>query len=99
MQLGRKPHTAGNATWYGVDFSDWLEQGETLRDGTIELAAAFTATVTDIEITGVAVTPSGMLVFKMTGGSVDEVFTLDAQGVTSRDEIRNDTLEFFIVAP
>lgn len=99
MQLGRKPHTAGNETWYGVDFSDWLEQGETLSAGTVALSDEFTATVTDIGITGVAVTPSGMLVFKMSGGSVDEVFTLDAQGVTSRDEIRNDTLEFFIVAP
>lgn len=96
--LGRKSHTAGNAIWYGVDYSEWLEQGVTLASGTVALNSEFTATVTDVTISSVSVTASNHLVFKMTGGSVDEVFTLDVQGTTSRGEIKNDTLEFFVIA-
>lgn len=99
MSLGRKAHGAGNRTRYIVDFSDWLGEGESLVSGTVVLDPAFTATVTDITISGVLVQPSGHLVFLLAGGAVSEVFTLDVQIVNSRTEIKNATLEFFVVAP
>lgn len=99
MSLGRKAHGAGNRTRYITDYSDWLGEGESLVSGTAVLDPAFTATVTDIVISGVVVTPSGHLVFLLAGGSVSEVFTLDVQITNSRGEIKNDTCEFFVVAP
>lgn len=100
MALGRKQHGAGNAIWYEIDYSNWLEPGESLDSGTVALNAEFTATVTDIVISGVAVTPSHKLVFLMTGGSDKETFTLDVQVITQHPtETKNDTLDFYVVQP
>lgn len=98
--LAQKTHTAGNGIWYEIDYSDWLLEGESLLSGTVVLDPAFTATVTDIVISGVAVTPSHRLIFKMSGGSANETFTLDAQVITQHPtETRNDQIGFRIVAP
>lgn len=99
MLLGTKTHGAGNAIRYEIDYSNWLEEGETLLSGTVVLAPAFTATVTDIVISGVAVLPSSRLVFLMTGGSANETFTLNVQVVTQHPtETKNDTLQFSVAA-
>lgn len=99
MLLGTKPHTAGNRRAYAVDYSDWLEEGMSLASGTVVLSAAFTATVTDVVISAVAATPSNHLVFTMQGGSINEAFTLDVQGIDSRGEIKNDTVGFVVIKP
>lgn len=97
--LGQKAHTAGNKTRYMVDYSDWLEDGMALSTGTVVMDPKFTATVTDITITSVVVTPSNHVAFFMQGGSLNETFTLDVQVTDSRGEIKNDTLGFIVVAP
>lgn len=99
MSLGRRAHGAGNHIRYVVDYSNWLEEGESLVSGTVVLDPDFTATVTDITIGTPAVTPSNHLVFMMSGGSANEVFTLDVQATNSRGEIKNDTIEFYVVDP
>jgi hypothetical protein len=99
MNLGRRAHSAGDKTRYVVEYENWLLPGESLVSGTVELNAAFTATVTDIVISDVATNSSNELVFFLAGGSVDEVFTLDVQILDSRGEIKNDTVEFFVLAP
>lgn len=99
MFLGSKQHTAGNATRYSVDYSDWLEDGVSLTGATIVLSPAFTATVTDVAIANVVAAPSHHVFFTLTGGSVNENFTLDAQITDSRGERKNDTLGFTVVAP
>lgn len=99
MLLGRKTHGAGNAILYELDYSNWLEQGESLLSGTVALDPAFTATVTDVTITGVVVTPSHRLVFLLSGGSANETFTLNVQVVTKNPtETKNDTIEFMVAA-
>lgn len=97
--LGRRAFTAGNKTRYVIEYENWLLPGESLTVGTVELSAEFTATVTDITISGVATNSANELVFFLEGGSVDEVFTLDVQITNSRGEIKNDLVEFFVVAP
>jgi hypothetical protein len=99
MLLGRRAHGADDAIRYVIEYDNWLLPGESLTSGTVELNDEFTATVTDITITDVHTNSSNELVFTLTGGSVEEIFTLDVQIVNSRDEIKNDTVEFFIVAP
>lgn len=96
MLLGRKTHTAGNSILYSVDYSNWLQEGESLVSGTVALTAGVTATVT---ISEVRVTPSNDLVFRMAGGSADETFTLDVSIVNSRGEDKNDTVGFDVVDP
>lgn len=99
MLLGRRAHTADNKTRYVIEYENWLLPGESLASGTVVLNSEFTATVTDITISAVAVNSANELVFFLDGGSVDEIFTLDVQIVNSRGEIKNDTVEFFVVAP
>lgn len=99
MLLGQKPHTAGNITRYEIDYSNWLDDGVSLASGTVVLTPVFTATVKDVVISGVAVTPSHKVVFILTGGSVNETFTLDVQVLDSRGERKNDTLGFSVIAP
>jgi len=99
MLLGRRAHGAGDHIRYVVEYDNWLLPGESLVSGTVVLAPEFTATVTDVTIGTPVVNPSNELVFMMSGGSVDEIFTLDVQIVNSRGEIKNDTIEFFVTAP
>lgn len=100
MSLGRRSFTAGNRTRYTIEYGNWLLDGETINPGgTVTLNAEFTATVTDITIEVPVVNSADNLVFFLEGGSVDETFTLDVQIETSMGETKNDTIEFFVVAP
>lgn len=97
VSLGRKMHGAGNKTRYEIDYTNWLEPGETLLTGTVVLDPLFTATVKDVVLTNVVVTPSQKLEFTMATGSVSETFTLDVQVTTQNPtEIKNNTVEFFV---
>lgn len=99
MFLGQKLHTAGNHTRYKIDYSNWLDDGVTLSNtATVVLDPAFTATVTDVVISGIIVHPDH-LYFTLAGGAVNEAFTLDVQVTDSRTGIKNDTVGFQIVAP
>lgn len=93
MLLGNKPHTAGNAIRYEIDYSDWLEDGVSL------LTATVTGGPSDITITAAALLTPHKVVFKMSGGSVNETFTLSVQVTDSRGETKNDTVGFAIIAP
>lgn len=97
--LGRKVHGAGDTIRYVIEYDNWLLPGESLHptDNTVELDPA--STVLDVEITEVTTTPSNEIVFLLAGGSANEVFTLNVQATNSRDEVKNDTIEFFIAAP
>lgn len=99
MLIGNKPFTAGNTTRYEIDYSDWLDDGVTLSSATVVMDPKFTATVTDITISGVVVQLAHKVVFFLHGGSVNETFTLDVQVVDSRAETKNDTMNFTVVAP
>lgn len=99
MLLGQKAHTAGNAIRYAVDYSNWLDDGVSLTAATVVLDPSFTATVKDIVITETEMTPSHKVVFLMTGGSINEAFTLDVQITDSRGEVKNDTCAFIVVKP
>jgi hypothetical protein len=99
MLLGQRALTAGNKKRFVIDYSDWLDDGVTLTTATVVMDPAFTATVTDVTITGVLVQLGHLLVFFVQGGSVNETFTLDVQIVDSRTEIKNDTIKIAVVAP
>jgi hypothetical protein len=96
MNLGRKLFTVGNTTRYAVDYSQWLGEGVTLVSGTaVQLAPA----VADIVISAVSVAPSGRLYYTLSGGSLNETFTIAVQITDSRSEIKNDSCSFLVVAP
>jgi len=98
MILGQKAHTAGDTIRYIVDYTRWLEDGVSLVTAT--LVMSLTAPVSDITISGVTVlTEHNKVAFVLSGGSVNEIFTLDIQVTDTRSETKNDTLNFSVVAP
>src|ERR1035437_8833113 len=90
--------TVGNKIRFRLDYSEWLEDGSPVASGSAALVAVVPP-VTDVVVSAISVDAQGHLVFFIAGGSVNEVFTIAVQGVTSRGEIKNDTISFSCVAP
>lgn len=98
MIIGRKTFSAGNITRYEVDYSYWLEQGRTLAPTgftAVVIPAADGTTVSDIVINQVSVT-SDALFFFVSGGSVNEAFTVQVQVTDTLGEVVVDTILFTV---
>ncbi len=92
MLLARRSHTVGNRRRYTVNYCSWLNEGDTVASGTA-VSSSLTATVD-----GVA-TGNNKLVFFVNAGVLNETFTVSVQVTTSRGEVKNDTIEFAVLAP
>lgn len=92
MILDRKPQTVGNRRKYIVDYSQWLDTGITITAGTAT-TTSLTATVDTVSHT------ASTLIFFVNNGALNEIFTVALQITDSNGEIKNDTVEFFVVAP
>lgn len=97
--LGSRVHYAGNTIRYVIEYDQWLQEGESLKAPCTVAVAAQTPPITDVTITGITTTPSNEIVFLMGGGSANEVFTLNVLATNSRNEVKNDTIEFSINTP
>ena len=92
--LAKKNHTVGNRTRWIVDYTEWLKSGIYLLTVTVTSDSA-TATVD-----GVAMFDDKKhVVFFTNGGVLDEVFTVSLSVTDTLTEIKNDTIEFTVVAP
>ena len=98
MLIGQRHHTAGNTTRFEVDYYNWLEDGRTIAPTGFSAALAADSTVTDVVISNVSVTAS-KLYFFVSGGSVNETFTLQTQVTDTLGEVVIDTVIFTVVAP
>jgi hypothetical protein len=92
MLIGRKPHTVGDKRKYIVDYSQWLDTGITLTAGTAT-TTSLTASVDTVSHTDTT------LIFFVHGGALNEIFTVVIQVTDTNSEVKNDTVEFFVVAP
>ena len=92
MIIDRKQHTVGDRRKYIVDYSQWLDTGVTLTAGTAT-TVSLTATVDTVSHT------ASTLLFFLNGGIINEIFTVALQVTDSNGEIKNDTVEFNVVAP
>ncbi len=91
MLLDHKPHTVGDRRQYIVDYSQWLDPGVTVASGTAT-ATSLTASVDTVTHT------TTTLAFFVNGGAINEIFTVALQITDSNSEIKNDTIEFNVVA-
>lgn len=104
MKIARKAFSVGASLRYVVDYCYWLQEGRTLN----ELAGACTATLiadpdipgssvpTDVTVSQIQVT-SDKLYFFVTGGSINETFTVQVQATDTLGEIIIDTVEFVVL--
>jgi hypothetical protein len=91
MRLATRSHTVGNRRRYVVDYCQWLASGVTVTTGTVTSPSA-TATVDGVTVV------ENTIVFFLNGGVLNETFTVAVQMTDSRGQIKNDTIDFFVVA-
>lgn len=99
--LGRRSHGAGNKIRYSIDCSDFLDgvnASLTTTDLSVALDPDNDPVPADAVISGVEITPSQQIHFFLAGGVVNEVFTVLVQFTDTRGEVKNDSIEFYIVA-
>jgi hypothetical protein len=92
MVLARRPHTVGNRRRYSIDYTAWLDEGVTVDTATVTSSSS-TVTIDTVSVAG------NKVIFFVNGGVLNETFTASIQMVDSKTEIKNDTMDFFVVAP
>lgn len=102
MKLANKSQTVGNVTRYEVDYSQWLDEGRTLKStgfsATLVNDAAGNLPPTDVTVDQVSVTATHLYFF-VHGGSGNETFTVQVQVTDTLNEIVIDTVDFTCRAP
>lgn len=94
-QLGQQNITAGDIRRYQIDYTQFLQPGEVLTAGGFTVTssgATSTARGAFLNIT------ETQLYFFVTGGNLNESFTVSVQVKTSFGETINDTIAFTVVA-
>ena len=91
MLLAKRPHTVGNRRRYRINYSEWLDEGVTVDTATVVSSSA-TATIDTVSVAGNSV------VFFVNGGVLNEEFTASISMVDSKTGIKNDTMDFFVIA-
>jgi hypothetical protein len=93
MLLAKKNHTVGNVRQYYVEYCDALREGDWLT------AAAVTSSTVDATISGVAIIEGHKITFFLSGGVLNEDFTVTVVATSSTTEVSNDTINFHVIAP
>jgi hypothetical protein len=93
MLLAKKNHTVGNVRQYYVEYCDALREGDWLT------AAAVTSSTVDATISGVAIIEGHKITFFLSGGVLNEDFTVTVVATSNTTEVSNDTIAFHVVAP
>jgi len=92
MILASKQHTANDVRRWRVDYSQWLENPDTLVSAVVTSSSA-TATVDDSSVLGKEV------IFFISGGVQGERVNVSIVATDTSQNVRNDTIAFTIVAP
>jgi hypothetical protein len=93
MLLAKKNHTVGNVRQYYVEYCDALREGDWLT------AATVTSSSGDATISGTAIIEGHKITFFLSGGVINEDFTVTVVATSNTTEVTNDTINFHVVAP
>jgi hypothetical protein len=91
--LTKKNFTVGNVRQYYVEYCD------ALRDGDWLTAAAVTSSMPSATISGVAIIEGHKITFFVSGGVINEDFTVAVVATSNTTEVSNDTINFHVIAP
>ena len=97
MLLGHRNLASGDTIRYDIDYQDFLAYGAKLKSptGYFPTGTSFTSKLGAMMLD---VTDTKVYVF-VTGGNVNETFTLTVQVQDTFNEVVNDTISFTIVSP
>jgi hypothetical protein len=92
MILGAKSHTAGDTRRWTIDYGAWLDNTATIEQCAV-MSSSTTCTAGQILILG------NRVIFFLTGGVLNEQLTVTLAMTDSLGNIKNDTINFIVVAP
>jgi len=95
MLLGTRNITQGDTRRVVLDYSGWLTTGVVLETITVSVPTGTTSTVQGAVLTE----DYRHAIFYVTGGILNENFTVAIQITDSAGETVNDTIVFTVVAP
>lgn len=99
MLLGSQNITVGDVRRYLVSYEEFLIKGAVLTAVTVAVSAGATSTVgTSATAPKLTVDEKG-IIFWLTGGVLNEKFTLNVQVQDNNSETVHDTINFTVVAP
>ena len=91
MKLGRFNKTPVERKRYAIDYSQWLDTGETVSSFTLA------ASPTGMTVDGSSLdTTNTILTYFMSGGTDGQQYTLDVRITTSGGQIKEDTVLYTI---
>ena len=91
MRLGRFTKTPVERKRYAIDYSQWLDTGETVS------SFVFTTTPSDLVVNaGSLDTTSTILTYFVSGGTDGQQYALDVRITTSGGQIKEDTILYTI---
>jgi hypothetical protein len=104
MKIARKAFSIGSTTRYFINYEYWLQEGRTLSQVGGDCTAALIAdpdipgssVPTDVVVNQIQVT-ADKLYFFVSGGAVNETFTVQVQAKDTLGEIVIDTVEFVVL--
>jgi hypothetical protein len=106
MLLGRKIFTLGDTVQWTIDYSEHpcsdpytIVPTNPVRDGDSITTATVTSDKVDVTVGTVTVFEGHLVTFKLSGASLNELFTLTVSITTNNGETFKDTIQFTVAAP
>lgn len=96
MSLGRYSKTPAERKRYAIDYSEWLDTGETIASYIFAVSPT-TASPLEVDATSLA-TGNQVLVFFVSGGLDANQYTVDVKATTSGGQVKEDTVLFNVRA-
>ena len=95
MRLGRFSKTPSERKRYAIDYSQWLDTGETVVSYTfaatpVDISTPFVVDASSLSSAGTS------LVFFVSGGNNNSQYTVDVKATTSGGQIKEDTVLFMV---
>lgn len=92
MLLGSKAHTAGDTRRWVIKYGKWLDNTAEVQQIAVT-SSSVTCTVANTQTLG------NDIIFFLTGGAVGETLTVALEMTDSLGNIKNDTINYTVVAP
>jgi hypothetical protein len=96
MSLGRFSKTPAERKRYAIDYTDWLETGETVASYVFTVSPT---TTTPLVVDAASITTANkVVVFFVSGGATGNQYTVDAKITTSGGQVKEDVVLYNVRA-